>query len=92
MVNNYEMFHCTKTRKCRDDHNSTSIISSSSSKTVSNYKKTLTILHNELERKVEKLKHMKLEVIKPTIRKCVIEQIEMCNVVYLSGFILNIAL
>jgi len=27
--------------------------------------KTMTILHRELERKVEKLKHMKLEVMQP---------------------------
>ena len=28
-------------------------------------KKIVTILHRELERKVEKVKHMKLEVIRP---------------------------
>ena len=31
----------------------------------SNNKKMLTILHRELERKVEKVKHMKLEVMRP---------------------------
>ena len=31
----------------------------------SNNKKRVTILHRELERKVEKVKHMKLEVIRP---------------------------
>ena len=30
----------------------------------SNNKKMVTILHRELERKVEKVKHMKLEVIR----------------------------
>ena len=32
---------------------------------LSNDKKMLTILHRELERKVEKVKHMKLEVMRP---------------------------
>ena len=32
---------------------------------LSNDKKIVTILHKELERKVEKVKHMKLEVIRP---------------------------
>ena len=32
---------------------------------LSNDKKMVTILHGELERKVEKVKHMKLEVIRP---------------------------
>ena len=32
---------------------------------LSNDKKIVTILHRELERKVEKVKHMKLEVIRP---------------------------
>ena len=31
----------------------------------SNNKKMVTILHRELERKVEKVKHMKLEVMQP---------------------------
>ena len=31
----------------------------------SNNKKMITILHRELEQKVEKLKHMKLEVMRP---------------------------
>ena len=31
----------------------------------SNNKKRVTILHRELERKVEKVKHMKLEVMRP---------------------------
>ena len=31
----------------------------------SNDKKMVTILHRELERKVEKVKHMKLEVMRP---------------------------
>ena len=31
----------------------------------SNNKKMVTILHRELERKVEKVKHMKLEVMRP---------------------------
>ena len=31
----------------------------------SNNKKVVTILHRELERKVEKVKHMKLEVMRP---------------------------
>ena len=31
----------------------------------SNNKKMVTILHKELERKVEKVKHMKLEVMLP---------------------------
>ena len=31
----------------------------------SNNKKMLTVLHRELERKVEKVKHMKLEVMRP---------------------------
>ena len=33
--------------------------------TLSNDKKIVTILHRELERKVEKVKHMKLEVMRP---------------------------
>ena len=32
---------------------------------LSNDKKIVAILHRELERKVEKVKHMKLEVIRP---------------------------
>ena len=32
---------------------------------LSNDKKMVTILHRELERKVEKVKHMKLEVMRP---------------------------
>ena len=32
---------------------------------LSNDKKMVTILHRELERKVEKVKHMKLEVMQP---------------------------
>ena len=32
---------------------------------LSNDKKMVPILHRELERKVEKVKHMKLEVIRP---------------------------
>ena len=32
---------------------------------LSNDKKIVTILHKELERKVEKVKHMKLEVMQP---------------------------
>ena len=32
---------------------------------LSNDKKIVTILHRELERKVEKVKHMKLEDIRP---------------------------
>ena len=32
---------------------------------LSNDKKIVTILHRELERKVEKVKHMKLEVMQP---------------------------
>ena len=32
---------------------------------LSNNKKMVTILHRELERKVEKVKHMKLEVMRP---------------------------
>ena len=32
--------------------------------TLSNDKKMVTILHRELERKVEKVKHMKLEVMR----------------------------
>ena len=32
---------------------------------LSNDKKIVTILHRELERKVEKVKHMKLEVMRP---------------------------
>ena len=31
----------------------------------SNNKKMVTILHRELERKVEKVKHMRLEVMRP---------------------------
>ena len=31
----------------------------------SNNKKMVTILHRELEHKVEKVKHMKLEVVQP---------------------------
>ena len=31
----------------------------------SNNKKMITIVHRELERKVEKVKHMKLEVMRP---------------------------
>ena len=34
----------------------------------SNNQKMVSILHKELERKVEKLKHMKLEVMLPTIK------------------------
>ena len=34
----------------------------------SNNKKIVTILHKELERKVEKVKHMKLEVMRPTTK------------------------
>ena len=34
----------------------------------SNNQKMLSILHKELERKVAKLKHMKLEVIHPKIK------------------------
>ena len=33
--------------------------------TFSNNKKMITILHRELKHKVEKLKHMKLEVMRP---------------------------
>ena len=33
--------------------------------TLSNDKKTVAILHRELERKIEKVKHMKLEVMPP---------------------------
>ena len=32
---------------------------------LSNDKKMVTIVHRELERKVEKVKHMKLEVMRP---------------------------
>ena len=32
---------------------------------LSNDKKMVTILHRELERKIEKVKHMKLEVMPP---------------------------
>ena len=32
---------------------------------LSNDKKMVTIVHRELERKVEKVKHMKLEVMQP---------------------------
>ena len=32
---------------------------------LSNDKKMVTILHRELERKAEKVKHMKLEVMRP---------------------------
>ena len=32
---------------------------------MSNDKKMVTIVHRELERKVEKVKHMKLEVMQP---------------------------
>ena len=32
---------------------------------LSNDKKMVTILHRELERKVEEVKHMKLEVMRP---------------------------
>ena len=32
---------------------------------LSNHKKMLTIFHRELECKVEKVKHMKLEVMRP---------------------------
>ena len=32
---------------------------------LSNDKKMVTILHRELERKVEKVKHMKLEAMRP---------------------------
>ena len=34
----------------------------------SNNQKMVSILHKELERKVEKLKHMKLEVMHPKIK------------------------
>ena len=35
---------------------------------LSNNKKMVTILHRELERKVEKVKHMKLEVMRPNTK------------------------
>ena len=35
----------------------------------SNNQKMVSILHQELERKVEKLKHMKLEVMQPKIKR-----------------------
>ena len=35
---------------------------------LSNDKKMVTILHRELERKVEKVKHMKLEVMRPNTK------------------------
>ena len=36
---------------------------------LSNDKKMVTILHRELEHKVEKVKHMKLEVMQPKTKK-----------------------
>ena len=36
---------------------------------LSNDKKMVTIVHRELERKVEKVKHMKLEVMQPKTKK-----------------------
>ena len=35
---------------------------------LSNDKKMVAILHRELERKIEKVKHMKLEVMPPKIK------------------------
>ena len=36
---------------------------------LSNDKKMVAILHRELERKIEKVKHMKLEVMRPKTKK-----------------------
>ena len=43
---------------------------------LSNNKKMVTILHRELERKVEKVKHMKLEVIGPKTKNNMNFQLE----------------